>query len=93
MNEPREVSDFLELGEVLPAADIMKESVKALRGYMEHGEIKLLAKRHGVNLRRAYHLLQGKRKITDADEKFIMACYDKALPRKVKRFDKLKRLL
>lgn len=67
-------------------------AINVLRSLMEHGEIKLLAKRHGVNLQRAYNLLRGKRKITDADEKFIMACYDKALPRKVKRFDKLKQL-
>lgn len=67
-------------------------AIDVLRSLMEHGEIKHLAKKHSVKVRRAYNLLQGTRKITDADNEFIMACYDRVLPRKVKRYDKLKNL-
>jgi hypothetical protein len=67
-------------------------AVQELRELMEPGEIKRLAKKHGMDLKRAYRVLRGERKIIDADHNFIMACYEKALPRKVNRFDKLKNL-
>lgn len=71
----------------------LQMAVKELRLLMERGEIKHLAKKHGVTLLRAYRLLKGQRKIADADNDFIMACYEKAMARKTRRNDKLKQLI
>lgn len=72
--------------------DELKEAVKAIRGLLEYGEIQSLAKSHGVDTRRAYALLQGRLKILDSDEGFVMACFDRAIRRK-NRNDKLASLL
>ncbi|HTH58268.1 MAG TPA: hypothetical protein VL728_19615 [Cyclobacteriaceae bacterium] len=68
-----------------------RQELKALKGFLEYGEIKSLAKKHGLVARRAYALLQGRLKIIDADEKFVMACFDRAIRRK-QRDEKLKQL-
>lgn len=93
MNQPAEVSNFLNSGDSQAARDRMKESVRALRQLVEYGEIKIRAREYRINLDRAYKLLQGKITIKDHDHDFIMALYDRALLRKVSRFDKLARLL
>ena len=65
-------------------------AIREMRKHLEHGEIKSIARKHRVPLWKAYELMEGKRKMTDSDEPFVMACYDKALPRKVRRSEKLK---
>jgi hypothetical protein len=68
-----------------------REELRALKSLLEYGEILSLANSNGINPRRAYALLQGRLKILDSDEGFVMACFDKALPRK-RRNEKLKQL-
>lgn len=69
----------------------LKIAVIELGKYLEYGERSLLASRYGLSKSRAYDLLRGKIAATDSDDPFIMACYDKALPRK-QRLDKLNQI-
>jgi hypothetical protein len=70
-----------------------KMAVMELKKYLEYGEVKLYSRKYGIKEHRAYNLLNGRLKATDADHLFIMALYDLVLPRKEKRFDKLKQLI
>jgi hypothetical protein len=70
----------------------IKLSVVELKKYLQYGEAKRYAEKFGINIQRAYNLLNGRLNVTDADHLFIMALYDLVLPRKEKRFDKLKQL-
>lgn len=65
--------------------------MKGIRKLLEYGEIKELAKKNGLTIDRASSILNGRTNPKDADEPFLMACFDRTLPRK-KRFDKLKQL-
>lgn len=70
----------------------MQMTVQEINALLEMGEIKRLAKKHGLKLARAYHILQGRRQLKDTDNQFINACFDLTLPRK-QRNDKLKQII
>lgn len=69
----------------------LKIAVRELRKYLHWGEAGRIALQFGITKSRSTDLLRGKIRATDADMPFIMALYDKALPRKAEH-DKLKQL-
>lgn len=65
-----------------------KEAIQRMADYLEHGELKAMAKKLRIPEHRAKSLVSGRLKITEADYPFIDAIYNVTIARK-KRLDKL----
>lgn len=67
----------------------VKQKLREINDYMPYGKTKALAQAHGVELQRAYDILQGRLEPSEADEAFVFACLDVASERK-NRLNKIK---